>query len=544
MFFNLRLFLSLGALMLLVATPLHVVAQATGDHAAAALRSERNLEPLTAHTPGDRALIVAIGNYPPGVVTALGGPAEDARLMRRLAIDTLGYAPENVKVLEDAKATRQAILDAFDDWLIAGSAPGNRAFFHFSGHGYQVPDLDGDEADGLDEVLIPYDVAAGEHGALANVILDDEIGQRLDRLADRVVLATFDSCHSGTMTRSVGLPLQQQTLQQITRAPWSTARAAPLRSIVVEPPRRTEDSFVSTRASRTAVWSAVSPVQWALDDVNAAPRSGVFSNRLVRALSSQVADANGDGTVTHAELLDWLRRESREHCRKHPGSCPFGLVPTLEISDGLMLQPLDVITHARNLRPVDTQEAALQAVQGSAGARGLSLEVLANGVPATTVQVGDVNRFRVRSDTGGYLSLFSIDPPAAAGESGKVVQIYPTERSLRFNADGKIEAGKALVVPGDDAGIEFEVGPPLGRQRVIALVTADRLDLFEKMRPPTRSIEVVAPNDEGFVLTPQGSQDYLAQLAALLRKPWNLDAQQREAKWSATVLDIEVKAAR
>jgi hypothetical protein len=329
-------------------------------------------------------------------------------------------------------------------------------------------------------------------------------------------------------------------LQQVTRAPWSVVRATPARNIVVEPSRREEPSFVSTHAARTAVWSAVSPVQWALDDVAAAPRSGVFTNRLVRALTGKAADANGDGLVTHAELLDWLRKESDQHCRNYPHQCPFGLTPTLELSQGLMLQPVDVITHARQLRPVNTHEAAQQAVLGPDGSRGLSLEVLANGRPATTVYLGDVNRFRVRSETSGYLSLFSVDPPAAEGEPGKVVQIYPTERSLRFGVDGKIEAGRTLIIPGDDAGIEFEVGEPLGRQRVIALVTMDRLELFEKLRPATRNIEVVAPNNEGFMLTPQGSKDYLEQLAMLLRQPWNLDVQQREAKWLATVVDIEV----
>lgn len=36
-------------------------------------------------------------------------------------------------------------------WLVKDAQPNDSLFFHYSGHGGQTKDLDGDEADGYDE---------------------------------------------------------------------------------------------------------------------------------------------------------------------------------------------------------------------------------------------------------------------------------------------------------------------------------------------------------------------------------------------------------
>lgn len=47
--------------------------------------------------------------------------------------------------------------------LVAGAAPGDSLFFSFSGHGSQVKDTSGDEADGMDETICPADyTSAGD----------------------------------------------------------------------------------------------------------------------------------------------------------------------------------------------------------------------------------------------------------------------------------------------------------------------------------------------------------------------------------------------
>ncbi|MBK7408892.1 MAG: caspase family protein [Saprospirales bacterium] len=89
---------------------------------------------------------------------------------------------------------------------------GSLAVFHFSGHGQQVRDDDGDELDGFDEAIVPYDsplqfrerVYEGE-----NLIRDEELGRLLDQVRRKLgkrghLLTLLDSCHSGTGTRGMG----------------------------------------------------------------------------------------------------------------------------------------------------------------------------------------------------------------------------------------------------------------------------------------------------------------------------------------------------
>lgn len=81
-------------------------------------------------------------------------------------------------------------------WLVHGCQPGDSLVFHFSGHGSQKVDKDGnDERDGFDETLCPVDYETN------GMILDDEINEALVRpIPPRAKLhAIIDACHSGTV---------------------------------------------------------------------------------------------------------------------------------------------------------------------------------------------------------------------------------------------------------------------------------------------------------------------------------------------------------
>ena len=70
---------------------------------------------------------------------------------------------------------------------------GDLFFLTYSGHGGQVPDVTGDEADKQDETWCLYD----------GQLIDDELYFELSRFAAGVrILVLSDSCHSGTVTRA------------------------------------------------------------------------------------------------------------------------------------------------------------------------------------------------------------------------------------------------------------------------------------------------------------------------------------------------------
>ncbi|MFT7624081.1 MAG: hypothetical protein ACI9WU_003267 [Myxococcota bacterium] len=161
----------------------------------------------TAATPKRVALLVAIDQYGTSAGIAphvqwrpLRGTVNDVRLLRA-ELERRGF---EVTVLSNRQATRAAIIQAFEERLIQGvSGKDDVALFHFSGHGQQIPDDDGqpDEADGYDESLIPFDNRGTED--YANNLRDEQLGALVRRLTAKTsnVVITLDSCHSGTGTR-------------------------------------------------------------------------------------------------------------------------------------------------------------------------------------------------------------------------------------------------------------------------------------------------------------------------------------------------------
>jgi hypothetical protein len=151
------------------------------------------------------ALLVGINDYK--YVKSLKGCINDVKNMRKLLAERYGFPDddEHIQVLTDKFATRKAILEAIKNHLIAKASPDSIVVFHYSGHGSRAKDSDGDETDGYDETIVPYD--SGRKAYPNRDITDDEINALLRRLTNKTVNVTFifDSCHSGTAIRGAGL---------------------------------------------------------------------------------------------------------------------------------------------------------------------------------------------------------------------------------------------------------------------------------------------------------------------------------------------------
>ncbi|WP_341648157.1 caspase family protein [Thauera humireducens] len=137
-----------------------------------------------------RALCIGINDYP-GTDSDLSGCVNDAR---DWSAELQGRGFE-VTTLLDAQATRAAMIAAIEA-LIAGAQKNDTLVFTYSGHGTWVVDKDGDEPDGRDEALCPWDIHR------KGPLLDDEIRPLFDsRGAGVRLLLISDSCHSGSVTR-------------------------------------------------------------------------------------------------------------------------------------------------------------------------------------------------------------------------------------------------------------------------------------------------------------------------------------------------------
>lgn len=138
------------------------------------------------------ALCIGINNYP-GTDMDLQGCVNDAKDWSAV-LTARGF---EVRPLIDGDATLAAMRAAFTQ-VIGGAAKGDTVVISFSGHGTYVPDLNGDELDGLDEALCPHYIHS------AGAFTDDEIQEIFAARKPGVRLVLIaDSCHSGTVTRAV-----------------------------------------------------------------------------------------------------------------------------------------------------------------------------------------------------------------------------------------------------------------------------------------------------------------------------------------------------
>ncbi|CCC68261.1 hypothetical protein NCAS_0B01770 [Naumovozyma castellii] len=145
-----------------------------------------------------KALLIGI-NYI-GSQNALRGCINDAHNIFNFLSTRYGYSTDDIVILTDDQTdmvrvpTRANIIRAMQ-WLVRDAQPNDSLFFHYSGHGGQVKDLDGDEEDGMDDVIYPVDFQS------AGPLIDDDMHDIMVKpLREGVRLtALFDSCHSGTV---------------------------------------------------------------------------------------------------------------------------------------------------------------------------------------------------------------------------------------------------------------------------------------------------------------------------------------------------------
>jgi hypothetical protein len=139
-----------------------------------------------------RAVCVGINDYP-GTYNDLKGCVNDANDWVGLLREYFDFG-DNITLMTDAEATKANILSALGD-LVASAKSGDVVVFTYSGHGTWVYDQgERDESDNRDEAICAYD----------GNIIDDEIRsviRKIDQGANFVIIS--DSCHSGSVTRSI-----------------------------------------------------------------------------------------------------------------------------------------------------------------------------------------------------------------------------------------------------------------------------------------------------------------------------------------------------
>ncbi|KAI0007465.1 caspase domain-containing protein [Xylariaceae sp. FL0662B] len=145
-----------------------------------------------------KALLIGINYF--GQEGELRGCINDTKNVSSFLMERYGYKREDMIILTDDQQnpilipTKANILRAME-WLVSGAQPNDALFLHYSGHGGQTADEDGDEEDGYDEVIYPVDYKSAGH------IVDDQLHHVVVKPLQAGVRLTaiFDSCHSGSV---------------------------------------------------------------------------------------------------------------------------------------------------------------------------------------------------------------------------------------------------------------------------------------------------------------------------------------------------------
>ena len=156
-----------------------------------------------------RAIVIGIGEYPDVDYGwhAINGD-NDIELTQTLLLNN-GFTNNNICTLRNEQATYTGIIYALKQ-LIHQSGQGDIVYIHFSGHGQQITDLNGDEEDGYDESWIPYDALQEPTSSYNGErhLIDDELNFYLCQIYQKIgssgrLIVVSDACHSGTSTRDL-----------------------------------------------------------------------------------------------------------------------------------------------------------------------------------------------------------------------------------------------------------------------------------------------------------------------------------------------------
>ena len=163
-----------------------------------------------------KAFVVTIGDYPVQNGWSDLSSSKDKEIVMDLLLSQ-GFEASNIISLSDQNATYSGFKTAMNAF-ISSLQKGDIIYFHFSGHGQQVMDvsskdcktefLDQDEPDGWDEALVLFNAPMKwtDGYKFEEHLVDDQINHFFNSIREKIggtgqLIAVFDACHSGTVSR-------------------------------------------------------------------------------------------------------------------------------------------------------------------------------------------------------------------------------------------------------------------------------------------------------------------------------------------------------
>ena len=427
----------------------------------------------TSHVKG-RALLVGITQYAQPEVRRAPGAEEDAVATKEFIKAQYGFDETEIHVLLNQRATRANIVNEFRQRLIEGTAPGDRVFFLYSGHGSRLRDDNGDEPDGYDETLAPHDATiTGE-----NQIRDDEINQWIEQLSGRIAVLVFDSCHSGTISRgapggasadtgnTIGpryLPSPEEfsqlqkmrKMQTVARGSNRGGGVADYEVQELKPSGRSQARDLRLVEEKTADAGSGIVVVSAAQAGQLAYPVRLPEGGYRGALSYVFNEVQRGRTLTLAQLQQQIiaRIAALQQNRLLKG----GQIPVFDVISRFPRHDLPLFAGARErLAEFANQNSSLR----------VSLRNLEN---TRQYRLGDKISYEVETSAAGWLYLIVFS------QEGKATCVFPNDANSG-DRDNHVRAGTHRLPRSQ----HFYAQDPIGKDVVIALLSSVKLDLGDK----------------------------------------------------------------
>jgi len=408
----------------------------------AMLVSALSLIPIAGHAE-QRALLVGVGQYEtPGI--DLPGIDLDLERMRE-TLARLGFEDRQIRTLADSEATSANVIAGFEGWLKQGVQPNDRVVFYYSGHGSNIPDLDGDEDDQVDEVLVTHDMKRAKikgRATLAGVVTDDKLGSLIAAIPSRNIWVIIDACHSGTMTRAFSM--RNRSLDSgpvfVKSFTYTGMPAGGHSTFSRDVGKGAPANFVSLSAAgdnEKAIGTSV---------------GGVFTMGLTEAIKRMAAEGKG---ITINELRDqageYIRTKVDKDEVHHPqvtGNATLAGATLKIVAPGATGGP----NKKRLLEMVAAQSKRLD-------------------ISATSMRyaVDEPVKLTLKLPTSGYLNVVTVDAKDVA------TVLFPN----RYQMENAVSAGP-FALPTSQMAFELLASEPLGETLVVAFLSSDRINFYQQ----------------------------------------------------------------
>src|SRR5262245_53537662 len=262
--------------------------------------------------PNQWALLIGVGDYA-GNTVDLKYPGADARSIKDLLISSAGFAEDHVRLLTDdgvgeARATKQNIFGAIDQYLAPRVQPGQEIIIFLAGHG--IADGVGAQAKSY---FLSVDTDIQSKETVARTAIDmEELIRKVSALKASQFTLFYDACREDPSPGRgfKGNPLTDVTARILTMVPtrMQQPRTEPATSVVFYACQIGERAFESSQLQH-----------------------GVFTYYILRGLR-ELAD-RPDGRVEAGRLAGYLSENVRKWSLEAKN--PFGQSqnPTMVATD-------------------------------------------------------------------------------------------------------------------------------------------------------------------------------------------------------------------